>query len=241
MSGAGWSVALPAALVGGIVGGLAVAAAGPLLGLGAASPQAVRAALVSDPAMIPDAMDALQARDRSAAVAAHRQALTTPFRQAVAGNPRGDVTVVEFFDYACGFCKRSQPAVAALLRDDPGVRLVYRELPILGEASLAATGASLKAAGTGRYRAFHDALFAAGPTALPAAAATAGLPLDGLTAPADQVERAEIAGNLDLARALGVSGTPAWVIGERVVEGALDEAQLKAAVAAARGDGRVRG
>ncbi len=232
-----WTTALPAALIGGLIGGAAVALAGPILGLGAASPEAVRAALASDPAMIPDAMEALHARERAGAVVANRQALATPFRHAVAGDPDGDVTVVEFFDYACGFCKRSQPAVAALLRDDPKVRLVYRELPILGEASIAAAGASLKAAGTDRYRAFHDALFAAGPTALAAAAARAGLPLDRLAGAPDAAERAELAKNLDLARALGVSGTPAWVIGDRVIDGAVDEAELKAAVAQARAGG----
>ena len=113
-----------AGLVGGVIGGAAVAFGAPLLGVGAASPAAVRVALARDPAMIPDAMERLRSNEREAAVVANRQAITTPFRNAAAGNVKGDVTIVEFFDYACGFCKRSQPAVAALLRDDPNVRLV---------------------------------------------------------------------------------------------------------------------
>ncbi len=224
-----------AGVVGGVVGGAVVALGGPLLGVGAASPAAVRVALASDPAMIPDAMERLRSNERDAAVAANRQALTSPFRNASAGNPEGDVTVVEFFDYACGFCKRSQPAVAALLRDDPNVRLVYRELPILGEPSARAATASLKAAATDRYRAFHDALFARGPGAIGAAADAAGLPPDRLSGQPDAAERAEVARNLDLAQALGVTGTPAWVIGDRVIDGAVDEAALKRAVAEARG------
>lgn len=232
----GWRLAA-ASIGGGLVGGLAVALAGPELGLGATSPAAVRQALASDPAMIPDAMDLMRSNDRSAAVAANAQALRTPFRNAVAGDPDGDVTVVEFFDYACGFCKRSQPAVAALLRDDAKVRVVYRELPILGEPSLTAATASLKAAGTPRYLAFHDALFARDVTAVEAAAKAAGLPPSRLSGQPDAAERAEITRNVSLAQALGVSGTPAWVIGDQVLDGALDEAALKAAVAEARAKG----
>ena len=198
------------------------------------SSHAVRQAVLADPAMIPDAMDALRGRERADAVAANAQALRTPFRQAVAGNRQSDVTVVEFFDYACGYCRRSQSAVHALLRDDPQVRLVYRELPILGESSQRASIASLKAAATPRYAAFHDALFALSPEQIGLAAQRAGLPAARLAGAPDVAEEAEIRRNLDLARALGVSGTPAWVIGNRVIDGALDEAALKAAVAEAR-------
>ena len=232
-----WIRLLPAALAGGVVGGAVVALAGPAIGLSAASPAAVREALAADPAMIPDAMELMRGRERDAAVTAHAQALRTPFRNAVAGNLDGDVTVVEFFDYACGFCRRSQPAVAALLRDDPKVRVVYRELPILGEPSVRATTASLKAAATPRYRAFHDALFATDVTAVDRAAQAAGLDSARLAGRPNAAEQAEIARNLDLARALGVGGTPAWVVGDRVIEGALDAASLKAAVAEARAAG----
>ena len=228
-----WARSAGVGAVGGVVGGALVVLAAPSVGLGP-SAAGVRRALAADPAMIPDAMDQMRGDERARAVAANAQALRTPFRHAMAGNPRGDVTVVEFFDYACGYCRRSQPAVQALLRDDPNVRLVYRELPILGGPSVVAATASLKAAATPRYAAFHDALFALAPDQIAAAAARAGVPPARLTGAADAAEEAEIRRNLDLARALGVSGTPAWVIGDRVVDGALDEAALKAAVAETR-------
>lgn len=232
-----WSTLVLTAAVAALVGG----GAGWAASSWASGPGAVRQALLADPAMIPDAMDAMRDAERGRAVTANAQALRTPFRQAVAGNPQGDVTVVEFFDYACGYCRRSQPAVQALLRDDPNVRLVYRELPILGEPSVRATAASLKAAATPRYAAFHDALFGLEVTDVAGAAKRAGLPPDRLLGEADAAEQAEIRRNLDLARALGVSGTPAWVIGDRVYDGALDAAALKTAVAEARVRARARG
>ncbi len=107
-------------------------------------------------------------------------AILKPFGNAWAGNPNGDVTVVEYFDYNCGYCRASLPNVAQLIASDPKVKVVYRELPILAETSAAAAKLSLAAADQGKFTAFHDALYAAGqvtPESMTAAAQKAGVDL----------------------------------------------------------------
>jgi protein-disulfide isomerase len=188
--------------------------------------------VLANPEIIPQAMQALQDRESGKLVAANRAAITTPFGSAWAGNPDGDVTVVEYFDYNCGYCRASLPMVADLLKRDPNIRIVYRDLPILTESSRTAARASLTAAQQGKFQAFHDALYAAGPVSdatIGTAARKAGL---APTAPAPI--DAEIARNLETAAKLGVTGTPSWVIGDRVLSGALPVDELEKAIAAAR-------
>lgn len=194
----------------------------------------VRDYVLAHPEIIPQAMQKLQDRQSGQAVAANRDAITTPFGSAWAGNPRGDVTVVEYFDYNCGYCRASLPLIADLLKRDGNIRIVYRDLPILSEQSRVAAQASLAAAQQGRFQAFHDALYAGGQVSeatIRAAAAQAQVRLTGIdTAALD----AEIARNLDTAGKLGMNGTPSWVIGDRVLSGALPIEELERAIAAAR-------
>ena len=190
--------------------------------------------VLANPEIIPQAMQRLQDRESGKLVAANRAAITTPFGSAWAGNPDGDITVVEYFDYNCGYCRASLPLVADLLKRDAGIRIVYRDMPILTESSRAAARASLAAAQQGKFRAFHDALYAAGPVSDATIAATKARV--GIATPADPASLdAEIARNLETASKLGMTGTPSWVIGDRVLSGALPVEELEKAIAAARG------
>lgn len=196
----------------------------------------VRDYLLSHPELIPEAMRALQDREMGKVIAANRAEILEPFGSAWAGNPDGDVTVVEYFDYNCGFCRSSLPTIAALVASDPQVKVVFREFPILSEDSAAAARISLAAAAQGKFAAFHDALYAAGPVTaqtIAAAARRAGLDMAKAVAFAPRAE-AELATNRRVARALGLTGTPSWVIGNRVVSAALPLEELQKAVAAAR-------
>lgn len=191
--------------------------------------------VLAHPEIIPEAMQRLQDRESAKAVAAAGD-LTRPFGSAWTGNPRGDVTLVEYYDYNCGYCRASLPLIRQLVQRDPKLRVVYRDLPILAPSSRAAARASLLAASQGRFAAFHDALYAGGPVSdatIAAAAARAGVDLRQAAAFNVRAD-AEIARNLKTAGQLSLSGTPSWVIGGRVLAGALPIEQLEAAIAAAR-------
>ncbi len=190
--------------------------------------------VLAHPEIIPEAMQRLQDSESGKTVAANSAAITTPFGSAWAGNAKGDVTVVEYYDYNCGYCRASLPMVASLLQRDHNIRLVYRDLPILSDESRVAARASLAAAAQGKFQAFHDALYAAGPLSdATIAAAASGAGVDLKAADTKRLD-AEIARNLDTAAKLGMSGTPSWVIGNRVLSGALPIEELEKAIAAAR-------
>ena len=190
--------------------------------------------VLAHPEIIPEAIQRLQQRTNTDAVAANRAAIVEPFAGAWAGNPHGDVTIVEYFDYNCGYCKASLPIVAQLLHDDPNVRIVYRDFPILAPSSRDAARASLAAARQGKYRAFHDALYAAGPVSAATIAASARVAGVDLSHADDDAIGAEIAKNMETAAKLGLTGTPSWVIGDRVLSGALPLDDLQKAIAEAR-------
>ena len=191
--------------------------------------------VLAHPEIIPQAMQKLQDQQSGQAVAANRDAITTPFGNAWAGNPRGDVTLVEYFDYNCGYCRASLPLIADLIRRDPKLRVVYRDLPILSDESRIAARASLAAAQQGKFQRFHDALYAGGPVSdasIKAAAARSGVSLAAIdVATVD----AEIAKNMQTAAKLGMNGTPSWVVGDRILSGALPIEEIEKAIAAARG------
>jgi protein-disulfide isomerase len=198
----------------------------------------VREYILNHPEILPEAMERLQTRGQAASVSAQRAAIETPFPGAVLGNPRGTLTLIEFTDYACGYCRQSVPDVAALIAKHPDLRIVVRELPILTPASGDAARMALAAARQGRYAAFHDAMFAGSrPNATSIAAAARAAQVELATARAFAVSsevRAELDKNLDLARKLGINGTPAWVVGSRLLVGAVGREALDAAIAEAR-------
>lgn len=209
----------------------------------------VRETLRAHPEIILEALQVLQDRrdgagrvQQSAAIAANREALFRDKNSFVGGNPQGDVSVVEFFDYRCPYCRQSMVTVRALIKADPQVRLVYKEFPILGAQSLTAARVAVAARNDPRYEALHDALMLA-PSPLDEEqvlqiAATAGLDRAALAAAMRAPEVEEILkANHALARELGINGTPAFVVGETLVPGVASLDDLKRLVGEARARG----
>lgn len=232
-------------LIGLLLGGAVVALTGVQ---GAAKPAkdaerarieaVVRDYILSHPEIIPEAIGKLQEREMAKLVAANRKAIETPFAGAWAGAVDGDVVLVEFFDYACGYCRQSVPDVDRLLAEDKNLKVVFRELPILSEESAEAAKASLAAAKQGRFMDFHRAMYKAGrPARDTIVKAQAAGRLDVRRADADKVAAdvvAEVNGNIALARTIGLTGTPAFVVGDRILNGAVGYEELRKAIAEAR-------
>ncbi|MBW8271095.1 DsbA family protein [Caldovatus sp. SYSU G05006] len=206
----------------------------------------LREALRRDPSILRDALIALEEAETRArgdrareAIARHAEALFRDPADPVKGNPQGDVTLVEFFDVRCSFCRQLHPALEELLRRDRALRLVLKDLPILGPNSVLAARALLAAQRQGKYAELQDALLRLrGDTTegvLRAQAERLGLDWARLRREMDDpaIQR-RIEANLRLAQALGIEGTPALVIGEQVVPGAVDLPTLERLVAAAR-------
>ena len=225
---------LGAAIGGGVVGSLLTAAALLFALPNVLSSKIVRQGLLNDPKILSDAVDALRDAQYAPVLAANRTALETPFGSSWRGSAKPDVTLVEFFDYACPYCKASNPVVDRLLKEDKDVRLVYRELPILGQDSVTAARLSLEASKLGRFAKFHDTLWAAGrpaPETNAAAAQAAGISPEPKQ---DPLIEAELKRNFQLAGELGATGTPLFVIGDRVLNGAVGYDALKDAIEIAR-------
>jgi len=184
-------------------------------------------------------MENLQKRETAKQLAGVQDDIEAPFPGAILGNPDGKVTLVEFSDFACTYCRQSEADVAALIAANPDLRVVVRQLPILSEQSTVAARMGLAAARQGRYAAFHHAMYAAGrpdPVAIEAAARSAGLDMARAQRDAASAEvEKEIRGNLEFARQLGFNGTPSWVIGEEIHAGAVGREALAEAIAKARG------
>jgi len=157
----------------------------------------------------------------------------------IGGNPRGDVTVVEFFDYRCPYCKQVLPSLQTLLKEDRQLRFIYKEMPVLGPQSVVAAHAALAAQRQGKYEAFHTAMMGTKgqitDDTVYKVAGSVGLDLDRLKQDmaAPEIEQA-VKANLALADALNIHGTPAFIIGNHIVPGALDLDALKGMIAAAR-------
>jgi protein-disulfide isomerase len=159
----------------------------------------------------------------------------------VAGNPVGDVTLVEFFDYHCAYCKRALNAVTAVLGEDPGLRIVYKEFPILGPDSVLAARAALASRNQdpSKYLEFHVALMSTrGRLTQPRIleiARDAGFDAERLVADMASPEiNTAIERNIELARSLEINGTPTFVIGDQLVPGAVDLDTLRRLIAEAR-------
>jgi protein-disulfide isomerase len=208
--------------------------------------KAIESYIRSHPEVIEQTLQALEAKrqaeelDRVKGVIAARQnELLNDPTSPVSGNPKGDVTVVEFFDYRCGYCKRVAAAVTQLQKDDPRVRVLYKDLPILGEASETATKAALASRAQGKHQAFHEALLASkedlSQEKVLKIAAEVGL--DATKIQADMANpdyAAVIERNRALARDLGIGGTPAFIVGNELYPGAMELAVLKDLVARMR-------
>lgn len=231
----------------GVVGGLVVVGVQALIPDPAsrddkAIGQVVRDYVLENPEILPEAMKRLQERESAKAVTANRAAIFDPYAGAWEGNPSGDVTISVWMDYACGYCRASLPILARLVAEDPKIRVVYRELPVLSEGSRVAARWGLAAAEQGKFKPFHMALYSGGQlsqASIDAAAATAGLDMARAQQAIDSAPvEAEVARNLDTAGKLGVTGTPSWVIGDQVISGMVPYEVLKQAVQTARRRGK---
>ena len=206
----------------------------------------VRQALKSDPSLLREAIVALQADDERAdadaaqnAIKAAGSALAHDSADPSEGNPQGDVTVVEFFDPRCPYCRRMLPTVANLLKHDPNLRIVYKDIPILGPGSLLGSKALLAAQKQGGYLKMREAVLT-GPAeitldTLHASATKAGLDWGRMSREMNDADIADrLRTNLALAHKLNIQGTPAYVIGAQMYSGAMTESDMVEAIAKAR-------
>ncbi len=207
--------------------------------------QKIRDYLMRHPEVIIESLQAYQAKQKLAQLEAAKFALTSERKNLVenpgtpwAGAEKDGITVVEFFDYRCGYCKKVSGTVSKLMADNPKVRVIYKEFPILGPESELAAKAALAAHEQGAYQKFHQALLemTAGITPEAIEELAKGLKLDVAKLKSDMESakvRKAIEDNARLAGALGVQSTPTFVVGSELVPGALDEAALKALIAKA--------
>lgn len=202
--------------------------------------------LRENPELVLEALQALEERqaEAQAATAAsvltkERTTLERDSNAPIFGNPDGDVTIVEFFDYNCPYCKRAMPEVNALMAEDTNVRLVLREWPILSEGSAFAARAALASRQQGKYAEMHDALMTmrgkVEAEAVLRIAGEVGLDVEKLKTDMQSPEVEEhIATSMRLAEALGFNGTPSFVVGDQLIPGFVEKPQLVEAVTAAR-------
>jgi protein-disulfide isomerase len=202
--------------------------------------------LLDHPEIITKAMEVLQTRKREAegreskaALTAQRSRLFDDPTSPVSGNPDGDITLIEFFDYRCGVCKRVHPIVDELMKGDPKIRRVYKEWPILGPDSVIAARAALASHKQGKYFAFHNALMEArsrlNRDVIMRIAKRVGIDTTQLARDMESPEIARILQeNYALAQALKLNGTPSFVIEDTLLKGGRDLATMKNLVAAAR-------
>lgn len=216
---------LPLAMLG--VAGIGAGAGAQIAGSAGDVPAADRArieAVVRDyilghPEIIPEAMERLRTNEMTKSVSENRKDIVTPYAGAWEGAADGDVVLVEFFDYACSYCRHALTDVSKLLADDRKLKVVYRELPILGDESILAARVAMLAAESNRYPAFHKAMYShdeVSKATIAAAATDAGLDKAKVQAIlASRGTSDEFAKNIALAQALNARGTPLFVVGCR--------------------------
>ena len=206
----------------------------------------VRRVIKDNPRMILEAVEDMRKAEEAAGKAKALEALKQKRDQIVrdpnapvGGNPQGDVTLVEFFDYRCPYCKAAHERVSETVKKDGKVRLLYKEFPILGPESVFAARAALAAARQGKYLEFHDALMTAKDRITDdltlKTAQRVGLDVERLKKDmaAPEISRM-LEANADLAEELGINGTPAFIVGDALVPGAIDVAGLEKLIAEAR-------
>ncbi|MER9020693.1 DsbA family protein [Mesorhizobium sp. M0898] len=202
--------------------------------------------ILAHPEVVMEALQSLDARQREAAAKEAKAALAAKadeiFRDPaspVGGNAEGDVPMVEFFDYNCPYCRQVAPIMAQAMADDPHLKVVYKEFPILSTDSVFAAKAALAAKRQGKYLAFHKALYAVKTrvteTVVLKVAADVGLDVAKLKTDMQRPDiQASIDRNTQLAQALKISGTPSFVVGEQIFPGATDLATMKKLIQQAR-------
>jgi protein-disulfide isomerase len=199
----------------------------------------VRDYIMANPEIIAEAIEALREKQRLAAEEEAAKALVDRAKEVfqdpsapVAGNPQGDVTLVEFFDYRCTYCKSVADAVFDAVRADGKVKLVFKEFPILGPESVVAARAALASVKQNKYEVYHRALMKmrgkVDEQSILKTAAEVGIDVEKLKKDMGDADiDAALKRNIELARALDIGGTPAFVIGDRIIPGAVDQPTLK--------------
>jgi len=209
----------------GLGGGFLGANLAGFVGVHPGMDRAVRDYLLAHPEILPEAVEALKAKDGATQVAEAGPQAVKAWPGAVLGNPQGKHVLVEFMDFACGYCKSSEADVARLIAADPQLQVVIRQLPILTPESADAAKMGLAAAAQGKYAAFHAAMFGVGhPNAqtIAEAARRAGVDLAAAQKViASRQAQAELESNLAMARKLGINGTPSWIAQGQLLGGAV--------------------
>lgn len=210
----------------------------------------IREYLITHPQVLREALAVMERHEkdqeekaRADSVRSHAQTLFSSANSAVLGNPKGDVTLVEFFDYNCGFCKRALGDIDKLLHADPGLRLVIKEFPVLGRGSVEASQISAQLITHPRFSEFHNKLLAekspADKKSALAVAQSLGLDAKALEAGmGSPATRAVIEESFSLADALSLNGTPTFILGNEVIVGAVGIDVLKSKIAAMRACGK---
>jgi len=211
--------------------------------------------ILENPKIILQSIREMEAREQHAKEQRVQQTLSDRSKDLIAdpnsyvgGNPDGDITLVEFFDYQCGYCKQVHPTVSKLLKEDGNIRFVYKEFPILGPASVYAARAAIASRPQNKYFEFHNALMELkGPLSqqrVLKVAETVGI--DAIRLAKDiEATQSDSDGvmelNYDLAKDLNINGTPAFIVGNTVIRGAADLVSLKEAIAAGRAEKAAQG
>lgn len=211
--------------------------------------EAIRAYLLEHPEVIVQSLQKYDEKQRASreqatsdALVAHKDELYHEPMTPVTGDPKGDVTMVEFFDYQCPYCKRTMKNVLEIQKKDPHLRVVWKELPILGPTSVFAARAAMAAHRQHKYLDFHVAVMGnrgkLTPNRVLELAAKAGIDVDRLKHDmADPAIDKYLKDTLQLAQELGINGTPGFVIGGKLVPGAIDIKQMEDLIAKAREQG----
>lgn len=206
-------------------------------------------AILENPEIVMQAVEILRERDAAAAEAEAAEQLSTlgdtlrnDPNAPVLGNPDGDVTIVEFFDYNCSYCRRASPAVKALIAADANLRVVYREWPILGPESVIAARAALASRNQGKYTEMHWAMMEhegrMSENIVMQIAGDLGLDVEQLKVDMDsEAVEAHLATSTQMAKGLNFNGTPSFVVGDQTVPGFIEQAAMEDLIAQSRQGG----
>ena len=201
--------------------------------------QMIRNYILKNPEILPEAIEILQSRGKKELLKRNHTRIYEDGYSFVGGNINGDVTVVEFFDYNCGYCKRALNTVERLKKEDGNLRIIYKEFPILSETSYTASKAAMASMVQGKYEVFHAALLnntgSLTEDRIFEIARAVGLNekklIKDMTSP---VLDRNLQINRSLAEAFQITGTPAFIIGDQIVPGAAPYEQLQALIKKAR-------
>ncbi len=217
----------------GLLGGVGGWLAGTTILRGSAE-KLVHEYILAHGEILPEAMENLRHKNDAAQLVGIRAEVERPFAASILGNPNGTQVLVEFTDFACTYCRRSVVDVEQLIAGHPNLKVVIRQLPILSPQSADAAKMALAAAEQGKYAAFHRAMFEIGQVnaaSISAAAQAAGLDMArAKQAQNDPKIEAELAQNIEFARTLGFTGTPAWIAGNHLLSGAVGPDKLAEAL-----------